>query len=83
MSLETPDSEKAALWAGGAPLTIRVAFPSLLTSLLGSWVTLKLGFKHKEWGVCVAKCQPDGGRPREASPHSSVSILGGPMRHGS
>lgn len=35
----------------GVPLTIRVAFQSLLTSLLGSWVTLKLGLKQKEWGV--------------------------------
>lgn len=68
MSLETFDGEKAALWAGGVPLTICVAFPSLFTSLLGSWVTLKLGLKQKEWGVCVAKCQPDGGRLWEASP---------------
>lgn len=72
VSLETLDGEKAALWAGGVPLTICVAFPSLFTSLLGSWVTLKLGLQQKEWGVCVAKCQPDGGRPWEASPHPSA-----------
>ena len=35
----------------GVPLTICVAFPNLLTSMLGSWVTLKLGLKQKEWGV--------------------------------
>lgn len=56
-------------------LTIRVAFQSLLTSLLGSWVTLKLGLKQKEWGVLwemyVAQCQPDGGRPRRLPPPSA------------
>lgn len=50
----------------GVPLTIRVAFQSLLTSLLGSWVTLKLGLKQKEWGVLLGKCMWPSASPMVA-----------------